>query len=352
MEIYNQTPFLHAFTEGLDKAGRGHLSLVVKGNFDFPDAEGREPEASREQRPLVMADEYTGEPGLSATLWESDFAFRKARCDVIVQGAAYAPGGRPVKGVRVGVRVGGWAKMLDVIGSREWRVLGPFVTATKPHLFTKMYFSYDTAFGGHDRSDPENPMPAVYRPNPVGLGWGQVRKIARLSGQSLPNTQGVDKPVTSPFGSYRPMALGPIGRGWPERLRYGGTYDQHWQDEIFPFLPKDFDERYYQCAPEDQQVEFPAPGTPVTLGNLTPRGREAFRLPRVTELMIQVFRGREMALERSVWPDTLLFDCEARVMMLVWRVWVPIRRIITEFTEAWINQPVEAMERIRREGQS
>lgn len=348
MEIYNQTRFVHAFTEALDKAGRSHLLLVVKGSFDFPDAEGQEPEVSREQRPLVMADEYTGEPGLSAMLWESDFAFRKAHCDVILQGAAYAPGGRPVKSVRVGVKVGGWAKMLDVIGPREWRVVGPMVTATEPRPFTKMHFSYDTAFGGRNRSDPGDPTPAVYQLNPVGLGWGGARK--RLSGQSLPNTQGVGEPVTSPFGSYRPMALGPIGRGWPERLRYGGTYDQHWQDEIFPFLPEDFDDRYYQCAPEDQQIEFPAPGTPVTLGNLTPRGREVFRLPRATDLTIRVFRGREMALERFVRPDTLLFDCEARVMMMVYRVWVPMRRVITEFTETWVGPPTRAMQRARETG--
>src|SRR3954451_8773717 len=148
MKIYNQTRFVHGFTEALDKAGRNHLLLVVKGSFDFPDAEAQEPEVSREQRPLVMADEYTGESGRSAMLWESDFAFRKAHCDVIVQGAAYAPDGRPGKSLRVSVRLGGWAKMLDVIGPREWRVVGPVGTATEPHPFTKVHLSYNTACGG------------------------------------------------------------------------------------------------------------------------------------------------------------------------------------------------------------
>ena len=58
--------------------------------------------------------------------------------------------------------------------------------------------------------------------------------------------------MTVPWGAYRPMALGPVGRGWRPRLSYAGTYDQHWIDEVFPFLPADFDDRYYQAAPEDQ----------------------------------------------------------------------------------------------------
>ena len=44
MEIYNQTRFVHAFTEAIDKAGRSHILLVVKGSFDFPTAESNKPD--------------------------------------------------------------------------------------------------------------------------------------------------------------------------------------------------------------------------------------------------------------------------------------------------------------------
>ena len=203
MQILNQTRFVTAFTQGMDKAGQTYLSLVVKGTFAFPDAEGAEPALHPEQRPLVMADTYTGAPGFSAPLWETDFAFRKARCDVILNGAAYAPGGRAVTGVRVGVRVGPWSKVIDVLGAREWRTLGPAITATEPFPFTRMAFSYDTAFGGCDRSDPDDPAPAAYAPNPVGLGWAQARNQSRLAGRPLPNTQAPDYPVTSPYGAHR-----------------------------------------------------------------------------------------------------------------------------------------------------
>jgi hypothetical protein len=70
-----------------------------------------------------------------------------------------------------------------------------------------------------------------------------------------------------------------MGRGWPGRIEYGGTYDQAWIDDVFPFLPADFDERYFQMAPPDQQIDPPRAGTDMQLANLTPRGREQFRLP-------------------------------------------------------------------------
>lgn len=349
MRVLNQTGFVHQFTMGMDKAGREYLSLVVKGTFAFPEDATSLPRRADVQRPLVMADEHTGEPGVSAVMWETDFAFRKPRCDVVLQGAAYAPDARPAERVRVGLRVGQWSKQFDVVGPREWRVIGPAITATRPWPFARQEFSYGTAFGGPDRTDPDDPTPPAYAPNPVGLGFAGIRSQSRLSGQPLPNTEHPDQPVTSPYGDYRPMALGPIGRAWPERLRYGGTYDQNWIDNVFPFLPADFDDRYFQMAPEDQQIPFPESGTPVALVNLTPSGREVFRLPE-TALPVRIFRDRETCLEVAPRPDTLIFDPEARVFMLVWRVSVPMRRIITEFTEAWIGPPTPAMKRARATG--
>ncbi|WP_149141260.1 DUF2169 family type VI secretion system accessory protein [Gemmobacter caeruleus] len=349
MQVHNQTRFVHQMTMGMDVAGREFVSLVIKGSFAFPDQPGAAPGLLDPQRPLVMADEATGAPGFSATLWETDFAFRKARCDVVAQGAAHAPGGRPAERVRVGLRVGQWVKQFDVVGPRQWRVLGPAITATRPHPFTRQPFSYDTAFGGPDRARPDDPAPPVFADNPVGLGFATLSPGAQIDGLALPNTEAVDDPVTSPFGAHRPMALGPIGRAWPARARHAGTYDDHWKDNVFPFLPADFDERYYQMAPEDQQIDPPAPMTPVVVVGLTPAGREEFRLPE-TRLPVTLLRGRDIAHEAVLLPDTLIFDTEARVFMLVWRTWAPIRRTLAEWTEAWIGPPTPAMLRARAEG--
>jgi hypothetical protein len=351
MQVWNQTGFPHQFTMAMDKAGHEYVLLVVKGTFDFPDAPGGPVRRSDNQMPLVMADEFTGAPGFSATLWESDFAFRKPRCDVILNGAAYAPNGRPTERARVGLKVGGWSKVFDVVGRREWRARGPLFGATSAEPFLRRPFSYDVAWGGTDRLNPEDELPASFARNPVGTGWARTRNQRLLPGLALPATQAVDEEIASPFGEYAPMSFGPVGRGWPGRIEFGGTYDQNWIDNVFPFLPADFDDRYFQMAPPDQQTDPPQGGEEVMLVNLTPRGREHFRLP-ATALPMTLFRGGAIDFEGPVRPDTILFDPEHRRFSLAWRLSSRIRRTILDFNEAWVGPPTNAMLRARREGRA
>lgn len=349
MQIWNQMGYPHQFTMGMDKAGHEWIVVVVKGTFDFPTKPGGLVQKSTEQVPLVMADTQTGVPGYSATLWETDFAFRKPRCDVVANGCAYAPGGRPAERVPVGIKVGNWSKLFEVVGHREWRAIGPVFTATSPQPFLKLPISYDVAWGGVDRLDPEDKLPASYKYNPVGTGWSRTKNQRLVPGLRLPNTQAVGEEIRSPFGDYRPMSFGPMGRGWPGRIEYGGTYDQNWIDNVSPFLPQDFDERYFQMAPPDQQIDSPRGGEEVVLINLTPEGRVSFPLPP-TALPITLFKGADTALEHIALPDTLLFDLEFRRFSFIWRVSERIIRTLLDFDECWIGPPTESMLRARATG--
>jgi hypothetical protein len=348
MQIWNQMGYPHEFTMGMDKAGHEYIVVVVKGTFDFPDTPGGEVHKSAEQVPLVMADTQTGEPGYSATLWETDFAFRKPRCDVIANGAAYTPGGKPAERVPVGIKIGGWSKLFEVVGNREWRAIGPVFTSTAPQPFVRMPFSYDTAWGGVDKLDPEDKLPASYKYNPVGTGWSRAKNQRFIPGLRLPNTQAIGEEIRSPFGNYKPMSFGPMGRGWPGRIEFGGTYDDNWTKNIFPFLPPDFDERYFQMAPPDQQIDMPRGGEEVQLINFTPECRVSFRLPP-TALQMTLFRRRAKAFA-LVLPDTILFDPENRRFSLVWRVSQRIHRTILDFSECWIGPPTKGMLRARATG--
>ncbi|HEV2507818.1 MAG TPA: DUF2169 domain-containing protein [Mesorhizobium sp.] len=349
MQIWNQMGYPHQFTMGMDKAGHEWLVVVVKGTFDFPAKPDGLVQKSAEQVPLVMADIATGLPGYSAALWETDFAFRKPHCDVIANGCAYAPGGRPAERVPVGIKVGNWSKLFEVVGHREWRAIGPVFAATAPQPFLKLRISYDVAWGGVDRLDPEDKLPASYKLNPVGTGWSRTRNQRFIPGLRLPNTQAVGEEIRSPFGDYKPMSFGPMGRGWPGRIEYGGTYDQNWIDNVAPFLPVNFDERYFQMAPTDQQIDHPRGGETVQLVNLTPAGRESFRLPS-TMLPLTIFRGREKVFASEIAPDTVLLDAENRRVSLVWRIQQRIRRTILDFTECWIGPPTQSMLRARETG--
>jgi hypothetical protein len=350
MQVWNQTGFPHEFTMGMDKAAHEYVVVVVKGTFDFPESQGGPVRQSADQVPLVMADTHTGEPSFSATLWETDFAFRKPRCDVIASScAAYAAGGRPAERVSVGIKLGGWSKVFEVVGHREWRSRGPVFMATAPQPFLRQPFSYDTAWGGTDRLDPDDRSPASYPINPVGTGWARVRNQHLIPGLRLPNTQAAGEEVRSPFGDYRPMSFGPVGRGWPGRIEHGGTYDQNWIDNIFPFLPPDFDERYFQMAPPDQQIAPPKGGEEVMLVNLTPRGRESFRMPDA-KLSVTLFKEREIAFQQDLLPDTVLFDPEKGRFSLVWRLAHRVERSLLDFEECWVGPPTESMLRARASG--
>ncbi|TGP56620.1 DUF2169 domain-containing protein [bacterium M00.F.Ca.ET.230.01.1.1] len=349
MQIWNQMGYPHEYTTATDVAGHEHIVVIVKGTFDFPATPGGAVQKSARQVPLVTADMHTGDAGFSATLWESDFAFHKPRCDVIVNGFAYAPGGRPAERVLVGVKLGNWSKRFEVVGHREWRAIGPMFTATAPRPFLKLPISYDVAWGGVDRLDPDDKPPASYKYNPVGTGWSRARNQRFIPGLGLPNTQSVGEEIRSPFGDYKPMSFGPMGRGWPGRIEYGGTYDENWMKNIFPFLPPDFDDRYFQMAPADQQIDYPRGGEEAQLVNLTPEGRLSFRLPP-SGLSMTLFKQQHRVFDGSVLPDTVLIDPENRRFSLVWRVSHRIQRMILEFTECWVGPPSESMVRAMDRG--
>ena len=75
-----------------------------------------------------------------------------------------------------------------------------------------------------------------------------------------------------------PIGFRPVSRFSRDRVRFAGTYDQNWIDEVLPFLPQDFDERYFQAAPQDQQLDSLQPGTEFLCLNMSVEGRFVVRV--------------------------------------------------------------------------
>jgi hypothetical protein len=249
---------------------------------------------------------------------------------VLLNGNAHAPAGRPAARVPVGIRIGGWQKTFAVVGNRTWRAGG--LGATRPEPFEVMPISYDNAFGGPDDFHPDASRHRSYRPNPVGRGYHSDLAPELVNGTPLPNTEENDAAVQAPNGRYAPMAFGPVGRGWLPRYKLAGTYDQNWIDNIFPFLPPDFDPAYYQSAPPDQQIERLEGGEPVLLGNLTPDGRRSFDIPRI-EVPVVFLRRRGGHEERKGRIDTLLIESDRGRFSIVWRASLPLRKNVYEVTQ-------------------
>ncbi len=336
MNLLNGSGMAAGYTLGLDKTGAEHVVVAVKGTFTLP-RQGESPKLAAEQVPLVDADQFSGEPGLSATLVECDYALEKPCCDVLLNGAAHSPDGRMVERIAVGLQVGTWRKAFAVWGNRTWRSAVVGYAPSEPVPFSRLPISYDNAFGGTDARMRDPAQVRSYLPNPIGRGWHHHIYPELVAGAPVSNTEEINDPVRDPGGKYRPMAFGPIGRGWPSRIRHAGTYDQDWLDNVFPFLPADFDPRYFQCAPEDQQIAFPRGGERVVLINLAPDGRRQFALPSV-EMPIVFFRRRADRVETQGRLDTVLFEPEAERFSLVWRASLKLQRDIFEVSQVVVGK--------------
>jgi hypothetical protein len=350
MELLNATGMRAGYSMGMQPDGRELLMVVVKGTFEMPKG-AEEPRLAAEQLPLVEADTFTGEPGLSAPVYESDYTPVKRRCDVLLLGSAYAPRGLPAERVRVALRVGPMTKQFDVVGNRVWSSDMFGVAATQPEPFTVMPISYDVAFGGVDNLDPDPAQHEAHPSNPAGRGFFPKSKGRQIDGKPVANTEELGKPIHNPAVPHNPMGFGPIGRAWQPRPAYAGTYDQNWVDNVFPFLPADFDERYYQSAPADQQIDYLKGGEEVALFNLTPEGHAAFRLP-VLEVPVTFFFKNYEEKEFNAAGDTLILEPDQGRFSIVWRASLPLRKNMFEVAQVVAGRMPRGWYRARELGKT
>lgn len=283
---------------------------------------------------------------------ESDFAPAKPRCDLLFTGFAYAENGRRASAVQTSLVVPGLLrKTIDVFGPRVWTSGGGAPLASRALPFDRLPLHYGVAYGGVD-TDPERPgMADAYYPNPVGVGHYPLTRGRLLDGKPLPSTAMPGQPVVSTSGRYRPMALGPLGRNFAERVQLAGTYDQHWLDNVFPFLPSDFQPAYYQAAPADQQIPYPHGGEVIGLINLTPEGQTSFAIPSIA-VPVLFARSKLGDVRSAMHLDTIHIDGERRKVFLIWRAALPLRKNMFEVETVVVGDPAPGWLRARTTGKT
>jgi len=296
----------------------GALTAIVKRTFAIEPG-GLVPATS--QLPLAGADVHAGDPRTTAPRYESDFIPFKPRADALCVGHAQVAGGKAVPHCVVAFGVGGWLKQILVTGDRRWKTgiarLGN--TPTDPEPFATMPLSAERAFGGRDAADPKGG--SAFAQNPTGKGY--TTSSAALDGLSLPNLEDPAQRIRSWKDQPAPRCFGPVGRTWQPRFSRVGTYDRRWLERGLSGRPADFDERYYNCAPEDQQIEGYLRGDEkVRVINMHPVHSDlTFRLPK---LRVRCLADRERDGARRLEDvatnlDTLWVDMEALQVVLVWR---------------------------------
>jgi len=345
VELINSTRMLAGYTMGMEPSGRELLVVVIKGTFKIPTEPGAPLRLQEEQVPLVMSDVFYGEPGLSAPKYEVDFAPRKQRCDITLNATAYAPEGRSARRVEVSASIGNWSKSFAVVGDRVWEAAGTGIGMSAPIPFTSMPINYDRAFGGTDTAHEDPAKHAAYMANPSGRGFHKQLAAEWLDGTPLPNTEELDQPVNWVDGNFKPMSFGVIGRHWQARAPFAGTYDQNWLDNVFPFLPTDFDDQYYQSAPLDQQLAVPLGQQPVTLTNLTPDGRRSFLLPHF-DAPVQFFRKRGGREDLNASVDTIVIEPDEERITMTWRATRPLKRNMFEVAQVLVGKRGQEQEEV------
>lgn len=309
-QLDNRTPFAAERAWVRDRDGAEVWLVALKCTFDIrPDGTTK---VSAEQPPVLRAPEYYGEAGKSSLKFESDLVLAKTTTDIVVVGHAYAPDARPAVKVDVGFRVGPVTKVLRVYGDRTWETLGP----SAPLPFLKMPLVYERAYGGADIRSDDPARDWEWR-NPVGRGFAISRE--NLKGRALPNVEYAGEPFSSWNDRPRPAGFGPIGSHWPPRVAFAGTYDDKWVKERQPLVPEDFDDRFFQVVPADQQApSFLKGGEPVVLRGLTPGADLQFQLPRVFPGFETRFFDRSSEIHKQRQLHTVIIESDYPRVSLVW----------------------------------
>jgi hypothetical protein len=316
--LENDTPFAAERTLVCDRNGADLWLVAVKGTFLVTNNHSLE--LAQEQKEVLLSPEYRGDPAVSSLLYESDLDYTKPTTDIILHGHAYAPAGRVSRVVDVTMRIGNMRKTLRVFGDRVWHKGLVGLKLSDPKPFQKMPITYERAFGGTDLRSDDPKARRWERRNPVGRGFATKRR--HVIGQLAPNVEDPKALISSWENRPRPAGFGPIARHWSPRVELAGTYDEQWEKKRLPLLPEDFNERFYQCAPSDQQSpDYLKGGEPVELINLSPDGPLRFNLPHV-DLGFTTRLGRS-TIEHVARLHTVVIEPDVPRVILVWHTALP-----------------------------
>lgn len=311
LQLKNATPFAAKIMLLPDRGGIDTLFTVVKATFTIGESLG----IADEQVPIVLADEYHGEPATSGIRAVSDVSIGKLGTDVVINGSAWAPDERPTWQMDVSAVVGPLTKRARVFGDRVWKETpaGGVIEWAAP--FVRMPLVWERAFGGTDTT-PKGPT-AEPR-NPAGTGFRAADGAKPIAGMPLPNVEDATALVSSVKDAPPPAGFGAIASHWLPRRAYAGTYDESWMSQRAPYLPDDFDQRFCQvAAPGLVMPGFLQGGESVELLGMTPSGAMRFTLPLV-HLRVDYELDRTIEVRRAL-LDTVIIEPDVTRLMMVWR---------------------------------
>lgn len=312
LQLHNETPFPATLTVFNDTAGVETLYVTLKATFRLAEAGLA---IADQQRPLVLSDEYAGDPARSSLLRAGEVHLAKPGTDVALIGEAFAPRGRLATSVDVSLSVGPVSKTVRVFGERTW-VTGASDSISSPEPFARMPLVYERAFGGVLELDAATGRMTIDPRNPAGVGFARTGGV--VSSRALPNLEDPAALIAHPADRPSPAGLGFIAPFWEPRRLYAGTYDKAWQRTRAPFLPEDFDPRYFHAAHPDLVCpRHLQGGERIEVRGASPSGLFLARVPRC-ELDVDVEIGGAI-VKPKVRIETLIVEPSEGLVSLLFR---------------------------------
>jgi len=328
LQLVNHSPFVPAMAVFPDPRGVDTLYVAVKATFDI----GPSVSAAENQVPVVLADEFWADPNASSLRYPSDMHLTKPFTDVVMNGRAWPPGGRPVPQLDVRFTVAERQNVLRIFGNRQW-VNG---SASSPQPFESMPVVYEYAFGGIHEVDPARGEILGEGRNPVGRGFRGKRNAREMEGLPLPNVEDPRCLVIDVGDKARPAGFAAVAPAWLPRREFAGTYDEAWQTGRAPYLPLDFDPRFFCMAPSEFVFDrYLTGGEPIRLDNLSRDGPLAFSLPACRlQVKVRVAGATETP---PLNLETVLIEPDNRRLCMTWRSALPCDKKVLKIEQVEIE---------------
>lgn len=330
LQLTNKTPFSLGLDIFPNERGVDTLYITLKATFRL----GASLSVAEEQLPILASDVHWGEPTSSSIKYPGERHLTKPSTDVLLIGQAHSPKGKAVTELDVWFSVAKLSKVVRVIGDRIWKGGRVLSRITSPEPFIRMPLIYERAFGG--THEPEQGESTFEPRNPIGRGFRGKRNGGELDGMPLPNLEDPAKPLEQVGDRSNPACFAPIAAAWVPRKNHAGTYDERWRKHRAPYLPEDFNPRFFHVAPQ----ELIAPtylrgGEPVKVINASPNGPLQFSLPVCHFLLEAQIAGKVEKPQPNL--ETVIVEPDEKRLSMLWRAAVSCDKKAIQVQEVVLN---------------